>query len=103
MKKDESKILIIYTGGTIGMIQDPNKKTLKPFDFNEITCEVPELNRIECEIDTISFKNAIDSSNVNTANIRKCNFSRAITIRGLRSDTSKNNAAHEDNENNTRR
>jgi L-asparaginase len=67
MKKDESKILIIYTGGTIGMIQDPNKKTLKPFDFNEITCEVPELNRIECEIDTISFKNAIDSSNVNTA------------------------------------
>lgn len=67
MKDDRSKILIIYTGGTIGMIQDPNKKTLKPFDFNEITSEVPELNRIECEIDTISFKNPIDSSNVNTA------------------------------------
>tara|TARA_B100001287_G_scaffold268130_1_gene264053 strand:+ start:11683 stop:12711 length:1029 start_codon:yes stop_codon:yes gene_type:complete len=67
MKSQIPKILIIYTGGTIGMIQDPYKKTLKPFDFNDITTEVPELNKIKCEIETISFEKPIDSSNVNTS------------------------------------
>ena len=40
MKKP--KILIIYTGGTIGMINDPETNMLKPFDFDQITKEVPE-------------------------------------------------------------
>ena len=66
MKIQIPKILIIYTGGTIGMIQDSSKKTLKPFDFNEITNEVPELKKINCEIYAISFDKPIDSSNVNT-------------------------------------
>ena len=38
-----AKILIIYTGGTIGMITDPSSAVLKPFDFNQITQEIPEL------------------------------------------------------------
>jgi len=67
MSSKKSSILIIYTGGTIGMIMDPEKKALKPFDFNEITSEVPELKKIKCSIDTFSFNKPIDSSNVNTS------------------------------------
>ena len=48
------------------MILDPTKKALKPFDFNEITSEVPELGKLKCSITTLSFDDPIDSSNVNT-------------------------------------
>ena len=58
-----SKILIIYTGGTIGMIQDPVTETLLPFNFDQLIDEVPELNRFNFEIETLSFLNPIDSSN----------------------------------------
>ena len=64
MKSSKSKILIIYTGGTIGMVEDHVSKTLKPFDFNQINKELPELRKIKCHIDAVSFKNPIDSSNV---------------------------------------
>ena len=64
MKSSKSKILIIYTGGTIGMVEDHISKTLKPFDFNQINKELPELRKIKCHIDAVSFKNPIDSSNV---------------------------------------
>ena len=64
MKPSKSKILIIYTGGTIGMVEDHVSKTLKPFDFNQINKELPELKKIKCKIDAVSFKNPIDSSNV---------------------------------------
>ena len=67
MNEIKPRILIIYCGGTIGMIQDISRKTLKPFDFDEITNEVPELNKIKCEIETISFDSPIDSSNMNTS------------------------------------
>ena len=49
------------------MIMDPEKKILKPFDFNNINSEVPELNKLECFIDTFSFDMPIDSSNINTS------------------------------------
>ena len=64
MKSSEPKILIIYTGGTIGMVEDHHSKTLKPFDFNEVNKELPELKKIKCQIDAVSFKKPIDSSNV---------------------------------------
>lgn len=57
------KILIIYTGGTIGMHHDHNG-VLKPFDFGRISEHVPELKKLKCKIDYHSFKNLIDSSNV---------------------------------------
>ncbi len=66
MVKKLPKILMVYTGGTIGMINDPENNMLKPFDFSQIKEEVPELNKINCAIDTISFEEPIDSSNVNT-------------------------------------
>lgn len=58
------KILIIYTGGTIGMIQDPITSHLLPFDFGRLLDEIPELNKFKCQLDTFSFKKPIDSSNV---------------------------------------
>lgn len=60
-----TKVLIIYTGGTIGMVQDKVTGTLKPLDFNLITDNVPELQRLNYEITIHSFKDIIDSSNMN--------------------------------------
>jgi L-asparaginase len=58
------KILIIYTGGTIGMVQHPVKGTLAPVKFEQIEKEVPELNKFNYKIETIIFNPAYDSSNI---------------------------------------
>ncbi len=60
-----TKILIIYTGGTIGMMTDPKTKTLKPINFEQIMDNVPELERLNCQIEVRSFDEIIDSSNMN--------------------------------------
>jgi L-asparaginase len=57
------KILIVYTGGTIGMMHHHKKKTLVPLNFSEITNHIPELKHIKCKIHFHSWKNPIDSSN----------------------------------------
>lgn len=57
-------ILLIYTGGTIGMKQDPATLDLKPFDFSQILDEMPELKKFGYNIDTHSFDPVIDSSDV---------------------------------------
>jgi L-asparaginase len=58
-------ILLIYTGGTIGMIKDFKTGVLKAFDFKTLLDKIPELQLLECSIETISFKEPIDSSNMN--------------------------------------
>jgi len=63
-KKPE--ILIIYTGGTIGMIKDYESKALKAFDFDHLYENIPELNQLDCYIEAISFESPIDSSNMNS-------------------------------------
>lgn len=60
------KILIIYTGGTIGMKQNPATGALEPFDFTQIEEEVPELRKFGFILDTVSFK-PIDSSEITPA------------------------------------
>lgn len=60
----ENKVLLIYTGGTIGMKENPDTLLLEPFDFTQILQEVPELRKFGFEIDTISFDPLIDSSDV---------------------------------------
>ena len=57
-------VLIIYTGGTIGMKEDPADGTLKPFAFSQIKEEVPELNKFDVRIDSYTFDPLIDSSDV---------------------------------------
>jgi len=61
----QPKILLIYTGGTIGMIKDPNTGVLKAFDFKNLLNRIPELKLLDCKITTKSFKKPIDSSNMN--------------------------------------
>ncbi|NRA94338.1 MAG: asparaginase [Psychroserpens sp.] len=65
MANTDPNILLIYTGGTIGMIKDPISGALKAFDFDNLLDRIPELNLLTCNITTISFKDPIDSSNMN--------------------------------------
>jgi L-asparaginase len=62
-----SQILIIYTGGTIGMMTDPVTKVLVPINFEQIMDNVPELEKLNCKIKVHSFEQIIDSSNMNPA------------------------------------
>jgi len=61
----KANILLIYTGGTIGMVKDYKTGALKAFDFSNLRNRIPELNQLDCNINTISFKEPIDSSNMN--------------------------------------
>jgi L-asparaginase len=65
MQKTKPEILIIYTGGTIGMIKDAETGQLKSFDFNHIYKHVPEVHRLNVELTTVSFEEPIDSSEMN--------------------------------------
>ncbi|MBE7653119.1 asparaginase [Tenacibaculum finnmarkense genomovar finnmarkense] len=69
MSKNQKKpkILIVYTGGTIGMVKDYKTGALKAFDFSQISSKIPELQQLHCEMTTISFDQAIDSSNMNVS------------------------------------
>lgn len=62
---NNSNILLIYTGGTIGMIKDFETGALKAFNFDELLQKIPELKLLEHFIDTVSFDEPIDSSNMN--------------------------------------
>jgi L-asparaginase len=61
----KSKILLIYTGGTIGMKKDFETGALRAFNFSKLLQRIPELKQLDCEIETLSFENPIDSSNMN--------------------------------------
>lgn len=56
------KILIIYTGGTIGMIENPQTGSLEPFDFEYLIDNVPKIKRLDYSIDSFQFDEPIDSS-----------------------------------------
>ena len=58
-------ILLIYTGGTIGMIKDFETGALRAFDFDDLLKHIPELKLLDCEIATTSFKEPMDSSSIN--------------------------------------
>lgn len=64
MKHNKPNILLIYTGGTIGMIKNPLTGSLEAFNFDQILNNIPELNILDCQIQTISFDEPIDSSNM---------------------------------------
>lgn len=60
----KADILLIYTGGTIGMVKDFETGALKAFNFDELLQNIPELRLLEHKIDTFSFDRPIDSSNM---------------------------------------
>ena len=66
--REKSSILLIYTGGTIGMKEDPSIQALRPFDFSQILAEVPELRKFAYKIDSYTFSPIIDSSDVDPSN-----------------------------------
>jgi len=63
----KTSILIIYTGGTIGMVQDQETGALKPFRFDYMLEEVPELKKFGFNLRSYAFNPPLDSSNINPA------------------------------------
>ncbi|NND61945.1 MAG: asparaginase [Flavobacteriaceae bacterium] len=63
--ENKPNILLIYTGGTIGMIKEFETGALRNFNFNDLLKHIPELNLLDCTIETTSFEQPIDSSNMN--------------------------------------
>lgn len=58
------RILIIYTGGTIGMIENPVTRSLQPFDFTHLIDNVPKIRKLDYDIENIQFNPPIDSSDM---------------------------------------
>jgi L-asparaginase len=63
-EKPRARVLIVYTGGTFGMIYD-REGVLIPFDFVYILDQLPTLRNLALDITAFSFENPIDSSNIN--------------------------------------
>jgi L-asparaginase len=62
-----TSILMLYTGGTFGMVYDKTGSHLVPFDFEQMVEKIPELNRFDFELTIVAFSRPIDSSNVTPA------------------------------------
>ena len=73
--KERASILIIYTGGTIGMIHNTDTGALESFNFDHLLKHVPELKQLNIDIDAITFDPPIDSSDMEPAM-----WSRIVTI-----------------------
>ena len=58
------KILLIYTGGTIGMVHDSESNAYFPFDFENLQVQIPELQQLDCSLEVQSYEPSIDSSNM---------------------------------------
>ena len=59
------KVLLIYTGGTIGMGCNPQTRALEPLDFEHLASNLPEFKYLDTSIDTIHFDPPVDSSDMN--------------------------------------
>ena len=59
----EARILLIYTGGTIGMVQDESG-SLEPFDFDQLLIQIPELRLFHYTIESYAFHRPFDSANL---------------------------------------
>ena len=64
MNNPSPSILLIYTGGTIGMIENPETGALENFHWEQFQQHVPELKRFNFHIDSIMFGPPIDSSDM---------------------------------------
>lgn len=66
-----SHVLLIYTGGTIGMVENPQTGFLESFDFEHLNSHIPELQRFQFQVDHIVFDPVIDSSNIHPGHWQK--------------------------------
>jgi L-asparaginase len=82
MPDQTPSVLIIYTGGTIGMVTDPETGSLRPFNFNHISEQIPALKSFGYQLETVSFEKPIDSADLKPevwiylAEILKQNYSK---------------------------
>lgn len=80
--EEQPKILIIYTGGTIGMTENPDTGLLEPFSFDYLVENVPKLMRLGYNMDYFQFEKPLDSSSMNPghweeiARVIECNHSK---------------------------
>lgn len=65
MTAKKPSVLIIYTGGTIGMVKDSETGSLIPVNVELLLSNIPEIARLDIELDIHAFEKTIDSSNVN--------------------------------------
>jgi L-asparaginase len=70
-QKKEISVLLIYTGGTIGMVNDPATGSLVPIDFEHISDQVPELRKFGYNLRSVSFDPVSDSSNIDPESWKK--------------------------------
>lgn len=63
--KNRANIVLIYTGGTIGMVKDYQTGSLRPYDFEELIKNIPEINQLDCDLQGVSFDQPVDSSTIN--------------------------------------
>ena len=64
MPENITSVLIIYTGGTIGMVENSKTGSLEPFNFHHLLDKVPELRQLGFSISTVQFEPPIDSSEI---------------------------------------
>ena len=62
---EKPNVLVIYTGGTIGMVNDPHTGMLTAFNFDHLYQQIPEINRLNVDLQTVSFDKPVDSSEMN--------------------------------------
>ena len=68
MNKKQKSVLLIYTGGTIGMMQDARTGELRPFNFSALTQQIPELSKFNLKLEAVTFDKPIDSSDMHPRN-----------------------------------
>lgn len=60
----QASILLVYTGGTIGMVRDKKTNLLKAFDVENVMGQIPQLKSVNAQIDAVSTSNPKDSANM---------------------------------------
>ncbi len=77
-----ANVLLIYTGGTIGMVENPESGALEPFNFSHLRSNMPEIKRLNFNVETYLFDPPFDSSDVSIAiwrhmvNVIEVNYER---------------------------
>ncbi len=71
MNPDETSVLLIYTGGTIGMIENPETGILENFNMEQLQKHIPELQKLTFHIDSYQFDPPMDSSDMDPDAWRK--------------------------------
>jgi L-asparaginase len=60
-------VLVIYTGGTLGMVYDRQSGQLMPFDFSQVIDRVPEMQRLDFDVSLLTLDPILDSSDMKPA------------------------------------